>query len=104
MGWCGGSVAGARELEITAHTLETAFTALTRDAADDERLRRDKGAHGGVVRSARRASGLPHLPREGRPVEQLADAVRRVHSGLRVVDPAPAEASLFEGANPLSTV
>lgn len=36
------------------------------------------------------------------PVEQLADAVRRVHAGLRVVDPALAEASLFEGANPLS--
>lgn len=35
-------------------------------------------------------------PVKDAPVEQLADAVRRVHSGLRVVDPAPAEASLFE--------
>lgn len=48
----------------------------------------DAGASGFVVKDA--------------PVEQLADAVRRVHSGLRVVDPALAEASLFEGANPLS--
>jgi two-component system response regulator DesR len=35
-------------------------------------------------------------------VEHLADAVRRVHAGLRVVDPQLAEASLFDGANPLS--
>jgi len=48
----------------------------------------DAGASGFVVKDA--------------PVEQLADAVRRVHVGLRVVDPVLAEASLFEGANPLS--
>lgn len=48
----------------------------------------DAGASGFVVKDA--------------PAEQLADAVRRVHVGLRVVDPALAEASLFDGANPLS--
>ena len=48
----------------------------------------DAGASGFVVKDA--------------PAEQLADAVRRVHAGLRVVDPALAEVSLFEGANPLS--
>lgn len=48
----------------------------------------DAGASGFVVKDA--------------PVEQLADAVRRVHAGLRVVDPALAEASLFDGVNPLS--
>ncbi|MGO2684197.1 MAG: response regulator [Microbacterium sp.] len=48
----------------------------------------DAGASGFVVKDA--------------PAEQLADAVRRVHAGLRVVDPALAEASLFDGANPLS--
>lgn len=48
----------------------------------------DAGASGFVVKDA--------------PAEQLADAVRRVHQGLRVVDPALAEAGLFEGANPLS--
>lgn len=48
----------------------------------------DAGAAGFVVKDA--------------PAEQLADAVRRVHAGLRVIDPALAEASLFEGANPLS--
>jgi two-component system response regulator DesR len=36
------------------------------------------------------------------PAEELAEAVRRVQAGLRVVDPALAEESLFEGANPLS--
>ena len=36
------------------------------------------------------------------PARQLADAVRRVHSGLRVLDPALAEESLVSGASPLS--
>lgn len=48
----------------------------------------DAGASGFVVKDA--------------PAEQLADAVRRVHAGLRVVDSALAEASVFEGVNPLS--
>ena len=37
------------------------------------------------------------------PARQLADAVRKVHSGLRAVDPALAEESLVAGASPLST-
>lgn len=36
------------------------------------------------------------------PAEELAEAVRRVQSGLRVLDPALAADSLFDGANPLS--
>lgn len=48
----------------------------------------DAGAHGFVVKDA--------------SVEQLADAIRRVHAGLRVVDSVLAEMSLFEGANPLT--
>jgi len=36
------------------------------------------------------------------PAAQLADAVRRVHAGLRVVDPALAVESLTAGASPLT--
>jgi two-component system response regulator DesR len=36
------------------------------------------------------------------PARQLADAVRRVQAGLRVLDPALAEESLVSGASPLS--
>jgi two-component system response regulator DesR len=36
------------------------------------------------------------------PPEQLVDAVRRVHAGLRVVDPALAAESLASGASPLT--
>jgi two-component system response regulator DesR len=36
------------------------------------------------------------------PASQLADAVRRVVRGQRIVDPALAVAALSEGANPLS--
>lgn len=36
------------------------------------------------------------------PARQLADAVRRVHAGLRVVDPALAAESLATGSSPLT--
>lgn len=36
------------------------------------------------------------------PARQLADAVRRVHQGLRVVDPALAAQSLAQGDSPLT--
>jgi two-component system response regulator DesR len=36
------------------------------------------------------------------PPEQLADAVRRVHAGLRVVDPTLAAESLSTGTSPLT--
>lgn len=36
------------------------------------------------------------------PADELAEAVRRVHSGMRVVDPTLATESLLEGQNPLS--
>lgn len=48
----------------------------------------DAGASGFVVKDT--------------PAEQLADAVRRVHSGLRVVDPDLAVASLAVGSSPLT--
>lgn len=58
-------------------------------------------ARPGYLRSALDAGAAGFVAKDI-PAEQLADAVRRVHSGLRVVDPALAEESLFDGANPLS--
>ena len=48
----------------------------------------DAGASGFVVKDT--------------PAAQLADAVRRVHAGLRVVDPTLATESLASGENPLT--
>lgn len=48
----------------------------------------DAGASGFVVKDT--------------PARELAEAVRRVHAGLRVVDPALATESLFGGPNPLT--
>ena len=48
----------------------------------------DAGASGFVVKDA--------------PAEELAEAVRRVHAGLRVIDPELAAASLTDGHSPLS--
>lgn len=48
----------------------------------------DAGASGFVVKDT--------------PAEQLAEAVRAVHSGRRVIDPSLAEESLISGSNPLT--
>jgi len=58
-------------------------------------------ARPGYLRDALEAGASGFMVKDA-PAEQLADAVRRTHAGLRVLDPALAEKSLFEGANPLS--
>lgn len=58
-------------------------------------------ARPGYLRAALDAGASGFIVKDT-PAEQLAEAVRRVHSGLRVLDPALAADSLFEGANPLS--
>ncbi len=58
-------------------------------------------ARPGYLRSALEAGASGFIVKDA-PPEQLAEAVRRVHAGLRVVDPELAEDSLFEGANPLT--
>lgn len=58
-------------------------------------------ARPGYLRSALDAGASGFIVKDS-PAEKLADAVRRVHAGMRVLDPALAEESLFDGANPLS--
>lgn len=58
-------------------------------------------ARPGYLRTALEAGASGFVVKDA-PAEQLADAVRRVNAGLRVVDPALAEATLFEGSNPLT--
>lgn len=58
-------------------------------------------ARPGYVRSALDAGADGFIVKDA-PPEELANAVRRVHQGLRVVDPHLAEESLFDGANPLT--
>ncbi|WP_420111222.1 response regulator transcription factor [Pseudactinotalea sp.] len=48
------------------------------------------------------AAGATGFVVKDTPARQLADAVRRVHSGLRVLDPALATSSLVEGDNQLT--
>jgi two-component system response regulator DesR len=48
------------------------------------------------------AAGAAGFVVKDTPAAQLADAVRRVHAGLRVVDPALAAESLVVGASPLT--
>jgi two-component system response regulator DesR len=56
----------------------------------------------GFLRRALRA-GADGFVVKDTPARQLADAVRRVHAGLRVVDPVLAADSLVSGDSPLTT-
>lgn len=58
-------------------------------------------ARPGYLRSALDAGASGFIVKDS-PAEKLAEAVRQVHQGLRVLDPKLAEDSLFDGANPLS--
>ena len=55
----------------------------------------------GYLRRAMEAGASGFVVKDA-PAEQLADAVRRVHKGERVVDPALAAATLAGGASPLT--
>lgn len=55
----------------------------------------------GYVRRALEAGASGFVVKDA-PASELAEAVRRVHAGLRVVDPALATESLYGGASPLT--
>ena len=55
----------------------------------------------GYVRRALDAGAAGFLVKDT-PARELADAVRRVHAGLRVIDPALATESLMSGRSPLT--
>lgn len=55
----------------------------------------------GYLRRAMESGAVGFVVKDTEP-EQLADAVRRVHRGERVVDPALAAATLAGGASPLT--
>ena len=55
----------------------------------------------GYLRRAMEAGASGFVVKDA-PAEQLADAVRRVHRGERVVDPALAAATLADGPSPLT--
>jgi two-component system, NarL family, response regulator DesR len=55
----------------------------------------------GYLRQAMAAGACGFIVKDT-PARQLADAVRRVHDGLRVVDPALAAQSLAQGDSPLT--
>ena len=55
----------------------------------------------GYLRRAMEAGAVGYMVKDA-PAEQLIEGIRRVHQGLRVVDPSLAAASLSIGASPLT--
>lgn len=79
-----------------------AATAELRRAAPDTRvLIVTTFGRPGYLRRALQAGASGFVVKDT-PAAQLADAVRRVHAGLRVVDPALAADSLVAGESPLT--
>ena len=79
-----------------------AAAALLRDAAPDVRvLIVTTFGRPGYQRPALQAGAAGFVVKDT-PAAQLADAVRRVHAGLRVVDPVLATDSLVAGESPLT--
>ena len=74
---------------------------LSREAPEVRSLIVTTFGRPGFVRRALDAGASGFVVKDT-PADELADAVRRVHAGLRVVDPDLATQSLIDGKNPLS--
>src|SRR4029450_12382974 len=78
-----------------------AAAALAHEAPDCRVLILTTFGRAGYLRRAMESGGLGFIGKDA-PAGQLADSVRRVAAGERVVDPALAAATLAEGASPLT--
>ncbi|HET7305314.1 MAG TPA: response regulator transcription factor [Segeticoccus sp.] len=78
-----------------------ATEALHREAPDVHVLIVTTFGRPGYLRRALQAGAAGFVVKDT-PAKQLADAVRRAHAGLRVVDPALAMDSLVTGESPLT--
>jgi two-component system response regulator DesR len=103
-------VAAARDHAADVALLDVEMPGLDGVAAARELHRQVPGCRVLMVTTFGRAGYLRQAMAAGAngfivkdtPARQLADAVRRVHQGLRVVDPALAAQSLAQGDSPLT--
>jgi len=89
------------DIEMPGLTGIDAAAALRRDLPDVRSLIVTTFGRPGYVRRAIEAGASGFVVKDT-PARQLADAVRRVHGGLRVIDPDLAAESLIDGPSPLT--
>jgi two-component system response regulator DesR len=89
------------DIEMPGMTGIEAAAALRRELPQVRSLIVTTFGRPGYVRRALDAGAAGFVVKDT-PARQLADAVRRVHSGLRVVDPELAAESLMAGPSPLT--
>ena len=89
------------DIEMPGLTGIEAAAALRRELPDVRSLIVTTFGRPGYVRRALDAGAAGFVVKDT-PARQLADAVRRVHAGLRVVDPELAAESLMAGPSPLT--
>jgi two-component system response regulator DesR len=105
------AVLKARELRPDVALLDVEMPGLDGIAATAQVIKASPGTRVLIVTTFGRPGDLQRARQAGAsgfvvkdtPAAQLADAVRRVHQGLRVVDPALATDSLVSGQSPLTT-
>lgn len=89
------------DIEMPGATGLEAAEALARDLPEVRSLVVTTFGRPGYVRRAL-AAGAAGFVVKDTPARELADAVRRVHAGLRVIDPTLATESLMAGPSPLT--
>lgn len=89
------------DIEMPGITGIEAATELRRELPEVRSLIVTTFGRPGYVRRALDAGAAGFVVKDT-PARQLADAVRRVHAGLRVVDPQLAAESLMDGPSPLT--
>lgn len=104
------AVAAVREQRVDVALLDIEMPGMTGLEATEGIVRGGSGTRCLIVTTfdrpgyLRRAfdAGASGFVVKDTPAQELAEAIRRVHAGLRVVDPALAEKSLLAGPNPLT--
>jgi two-component system response regulator DesR len=89
------------DIEMPGLTGIDAAAALRRELPEVRSLIVTTFGRPGYVRRAIEAGASGFVVKDT-PARQLADAVRRVHAGLRVIDPDLAAESLIDGPSPLT--
>ncbi|MEV5984638.1 response regulator transcription factor [Streptomyces sp. NPDC052051] len=89
------------DIEMPGATGLEAAAALRRELPDLKVVILTTFGRPGYLRSAMEAGAAAFLVKDA-PAAQLADAIRKVLAGERVIDPTLAAAALADGANPLT--
>jgi two-component system, NarL family, response regulator DesR len=89
------------DIEMPGHDGIQAAAELARERPKTRTLMLTTFGRPGYLRRALESGASGFLLKDA-PAEQLADAIREVHAGRRIIDPGLAAAAIADGVNPLT--